>query len=315
VSLSLLTLTLPHTLGWTGRSLVPTHSCRSARRIPYRIVAVSGGGGDDDERPQWTQKQLFREEIENPFRKPRQTIAGFSAVSASVAGFISGTRALSCVLGGACLQPMNELVPNLAINAGIVVLSAVSLWNDQKTQKQKLRRIARGGELASLQLAAVGPVARNLAMGSLRNDKRVVIVAGGEEVFRRTVESASAHARELEEGEMVVVPILLARLDGADEGLVDSSGCASGVVAAAAFEGVEALDSFLVARGAEAWGRWIAPEIATANKQGFDVLTSGIAISIKRSGKVGLRQTNVPSWPALKETLQARDKNFGMPQF
>jgi hypothetical protein len=280
-------------------------------------VNCARASADDDGRPQFTRKQLFREEIESPFRKPRQVIAGFSAFSASVAGFISGTRALSCTMGAACLQPMDELVGNLAVNFGIICLSAFSLYLDSVSQRSKLNRIVRGGELAVLQLSSVGAgQTRNLAMRDLRGERRVVIVAGGRTVYERVVSSASAHTAELAAGSVMVVPILLREgALGASDKLVDPSGCVSGVIASEVFATMTAADCFLCARGPEAWNLWLTAEVATAIKQGFDVQNNGITLTIKKSGKIGKRATGVPSWPELVETLAVIDANFGMPTF
>ena len=203
----------------------PLASPRSIVRRPVSR-SVLRASADDDGRPQFTRKQLFREEIESPFRKPRQVIAGFSAFSASVAGLISGSRALSCTMGAACLQPMDELVANLEVNAAIVLFAAFSLYTDSVSQRSKLNRIVRGGELAVLQLSTVGGPARNLAMRDLRGEQRVVIVAGGRSVYERVVTTARAHTAELAAGSVRVVPILLrdGALDGPADKLVDPSG-------------------------------------------------------------------------------------------
>lgn len=312
--------------------------CRRGALMPARVGAFLPARvpscrrplvlmADDDEPPQWTAKQLIREEIESPFRKPRQTLAAFSIFSAGIALLVSGSRAATCALGGACLQPVDELLPNIGVNLGVIAFAAVTLWNDARQQNAKLRRIARGGELASLQLAAVPAsdgaspeagvqqqVRMNAAVKDFRKESRVVIVAGGPAVYQRAIASASEHAAELRAGEIVVVPVLLAAGGVAAPKLVDPSGCTGGVAAAGAPWG----DSFGVCytpRGPEAWGRWLAAEVETAVSQGKDVQADGITIAIKKSGKIGKRTATVPSWPSLIDNLLVTDANFGMPKF
>ncbi|KAG8457084.1 hypothetical protein KFE25_009844 [Diacronema lutheri] len=310
----------------TPRHVAPSRA-RVTQRTPRSLAVAKEGGNDDREDTQWTAKQLMREEIESPFRKPRQTIAAFSAFSASVALLVSGSRSASCVLGGVCVQPLAELLPNVAIDAGVIAFAAVSLWTDSRAQASKLRRIARGAELANLQLSAVSssggtgaegaaegvPTRANVAVKDFRKARRVVIVAGGASVYERVIASASSHAAELRDGEIVVVPVLLREGAPADK-LVEPSGCTGGVDAAAAPWG-DAAGVFYTPRGPESWGRWLAAEVQTAVSQGFDVHGSGITIAVKKSGKVGKRSTSVPSWPALVGMLRLADANFGMPQF
>lgn len=304
-------VTLPHA---SPRAL----ACRASRST-CRITASGAGRGDENEPPQWTAKQLMREEIESPFRKPRQAIAAFSAFSASIGLLVSGSRALACALGGACLQPLDELLPNIGVNVGVVGFAAVTLWNDQRQQASKLRRIARGAELAALQLSAVDPAgaiegASNIAVTDMRKKRRVVIVAGGPAVYARAISSASEHAAVLRQGEVVLVPVLLREGAVPAQKLVDPAGCTGGVSAAEAPWG-DAASVGYTPRGPEAWGRWLSAEVETAVKQGMDVQANGITIAIKKSGKIGKRSTSVPSWPGLVDTLQITDANFGMPKF
>ncbi|KAJ1616770.1 hypothetical protein T492DRAFT_1104544 [Pavlovales sp. CCMP2436] len=303
--------------GSLGRSLggnLGGRRLQTGRPVRSLVVATEGDGKDDLR--QYTPKQLMREEIEAPFRKPRQVLAGFSAFSASTALFVSGSRAISCSLGYACIQPLDELLPNIAINLGVIGFAAGLLWSDQKKQASQLRRIARGGELATLQLSGLPPSYRNIAMRDLRGERRVVIVAGGPEVYLRTIATASAHAAELAAGDCVVVPVLLrVQSPGSPAArMVDPSGCTGGIAAAEAPWG-DIPGIFLAPRGAENWGRWLEGEVETARKQGFDVVTSGVTLSIKKSGKIGKRSTSVPSWPELVESLAMIDRNFGMPTF
>lgn len=284
---------------------VPPHPA-----LPRSVVPRAELIATDGRRPEYSTKQRLREEIESPFRKLRQTLFTYSAISASVAAFITASRLIGCLAADKCIQPTSETLPNLGIDLGAVAFCSVALWADNRSQESKLRRIAKGGQLASLQLvvpAETGDAVRNVAMAALRGDKRVAIVAGGEEVYRHAVATAMEARNDLAAGDLVVLPVLLA----ADAKAVDSRGSAGGVIAADVVgDGAGVVGQ---TRGPDAWGDWLETEVATARKQGFDVVGKGISLVVKKSGKIAKRSTCVPDWAGLVEDLQQMDRNYGMP--
>lgn len=303
-----------------GRTRAPIRRVALAHAPRAPIVLATPGEGEQEQARRastYTPKQLLREEIESPFRKVRQTLAGFSAVSASVATVIAGSRAAACAFGGVCLQPLEEVLPNLAINIGVIGAAATSFWWDARAQRSKLARIARGGELAALQLtrapSLAGGAPANLPMSALRKETRVVIVAGGPDVYTAAVESARGCAQLLVDNEIVVVPILL----DAQTAAVDPSGSAGGALATELeMLGEATADSpFALTRGPAAWDSWLRTEVATARKQGFDAAALGLTLAVKKSGKIARRSTRVPNWREFAEELALADRNFGMPDF
>ena len=58
----------------------------------------------------------------------------------------------------------------------------------------------------------------------------------------------------------------------------------------------------------------LAPELETAQSQGFDVLKKGVCIIIKKNGRILRRATGQPQWSGLLGTMEVLDgSKFGMP--
>jgi len=99
----------------------------------------------------YTQKQMFREEIESPFRKTRLFLVPALAASAALGAFISGTRLIAASTGVTGYD-VGETAQNLLINAGSVVGLTLFYLNDKRARDMDLERIARAGKLSTLQI-------------------------------------------------------------------------------------------------------------------------------------------------------------------
>jgi hypothetical protein len=55
-------------------------------------------------------------------------------------------------------------------------------------------------------------------------------------------------------------------------------------------------------------------ELATLKKQGFDPVTKGFTITVKKNGRILRRASGLPPWDALIGTMEVMDgSKFGMP--
>lgn len=99
----------------------------------------------------YTQKQMFREEIESPFRKTRLFLVPALAASAALGAFISGTRLIAASTGVTGYD-VSETAQNLLINVASVVGLTLFYLNDKRARDMDLERIARAGKLSTLQI-------------------------------------------------------------------------------------------------------------------------------------------------------------------
>ena len=81
------------------------------------------------------------EEQASPFRRFRQFFYLAAAGSASIGTFIAGTRVLAGMQGIPGVQPLEETIPNTAINAGVVVASAALWYFDEKRGQEALSEL------------------------------------------------------------------------------------------------------------------------------------------------------------------------------
>lgn len=134
----------------------------------------------------FTQKQMFREEIESPFRKTRLFLVPALAASAALGVFISGTRLLAAATGVTGYD-VDETLQNLLVNAGAVVGLTFLYLNDKRSRDLDLERIARSGQLAKLQLRLFSESGKEVLfrLSALRKTRRLAVVVGGPEAWRR----------------------------------------------------------------------------------------------------------------------------------
>jgi len=286
----------------------------------------------------YTVKQRLREEVENPFRKVRLALFGFSTISASVALYFSSLSTIKSYVGGySDAPPLTTCWQNDAINLGAVLLSAFLVQRDLQAGDKNLQRIQTGGQLAALPVEPMSPVFNygTFTLADYRRQARVLICAGGESYLRRLALSLTSDQlsdtnilpQRLAESDVLVVPVLL-RPDG-NYGYVVSRETKAFWNRLQSFDLYDetfrpelgrnfditrAQEIIAFPRNAPQWQDVLDSEIDTAASQGFDVFNQGITLTIKKNGKILRRATGLPPWGELIATLEVADgSRFGMP--
>lgn len=274
----------------------------------------------------YTTKQRLREEIDSPFRNVRLFFFGSSAGSAGVALYFSALSVLKAKMGGfADAVPMDEALQNLGINAaGVLVCSALA-FREYQTGETNLKRIAQGGALAALNLNPVVKQNNNnnrATMSDYRRTSRVLLAVGGKDYVQNLARSLNADQlsdentipQALAGVDMIVVPVLL----GNDNKVGDTR---SVWTSTTPVDGVDR--NFDISRSDQilafpastsGWDDYLKSELEQATKQGFDYLSKGITISVKKNGKILRRATGQPQWGDFIAGMEVLDgSKFGMP--
>jgi hypothetical protein len=287
----------------------------------------------------YTVKQRLREEVESPFRKVRFALFAGSTGSALVACYFSALNTIKAVAGGyADAMPLEEALTSDAINVGALILCGYLAYREYQTGEANLARISRGGKLASLvvQPAASASALDQVTKGTTttrrrlvdyRRNSRVLIAAGGKEYISKLALSLTSDqlsdsnsiAERLVATDVIVVPVLLVS-EGRNGKVVvgDTRECWNSQVEAGPtdrnFDIDRANSVVAFPRGHPQWTEYLASEIDTAAGQGFDVLTKGITLTVKKNGRILRRSTGLPPWPELIGTMEVLDgSRFGMP--
>lgn len=275
----------------------------------------------------FTVKQRLREEVESPFRKVRLAFFSFSSASAGVALYFSALAALKANMGGFSDSiPIEDALQTCAINFGGVAGFGLLALREVKAGKVNLDRIAKGGLLARLPIepALVATEEESSIKKTLtdyRRESRVVIAAGGADYINRLAMSLCSDqlADEntmpglLQGVDVVVVPVLInekfqvvdtkAAWRDADPAENDRN-----------FESAKADEIISFPEEFGMWNEYLKSDIETAKGQGFDVLSKGITITIKKNGKILRRATGLPPFPDFIGAMEVADgSRFGMP--
>lgn len=319
----------------TASALVPTtvsvnnHAKRSLslQKKQSAITIFSSNKPDSDGLEEkfggYTVKQRLREEVESPFRQVRLFGFGGAAASAALALYFSSLAALKAQMGGfSDAQPLDQALQSCAINLGAVVICSVLAYRDYKAGEKNLARIAKGGALASLSVASASSPNDRSTLKEYRRNARVVLAAGGKDYISELSRALNADQREdvnqfpamLEAVDVIVVPVLLE----ANGRVADTQTCWLNTMA-----NEEGDRNFNIERanniihfpvGSAAWTEYFESELETAKKQGFDVISKGITITVKKNGKILKRATGQPQWQNFIDTMEVMDGSaFGMP--
>ena len=241
----------------------------------------------NEDKENYSRQVMLREEAESPFRKVRFFFYWSLGGGAMTALFISLGR-IAAGLAGINTDLLQESETNAAIDlAGIIVLAF--LWKrDVDAQNSRLKRAAKGAELAKLVIRASkkltddldeegGTFTTNLA--SLRRgrgiEKRVVIAIAGQEKISETIEEARRLNDLLMLNDLVVVPVVL------PQGAAPEFG-----------EDATTPDSVALPAGLN-WKAVADDETSDAREQGVDVEKEGIAVILKKNGRVGQRTKGI----------------------
>jgi hypothetical protein len=275
----------------------------------------------------YTAKQRLREEVESPFRKVRFLFFAGSSASALLALYFSATSTLKASLGGySDAMPMDEALTNCAINLAGVVVCGYLAFRDYKAGQANLERIAKGGKLARL---AVVPAAKEFeksirTLSEYRRTSRVLICAGGKEYVENICKALNSDQLKdtnnipelLQEVDFLVVPVLLTgssdNINVGDTKRIWRE--TQPLESDRNFDSTRSDDVIGFPRDQAAWLDYLESEVATATKQGFDVIEKGFTITVKKNGKILRRATGTPNWGDLIEAMEVMDgSKFGMP--
>lgn len=242
--------------------------------------------------PDSARKLRLREETENPFRKVRMFGYGAAVASASVGFLIAATRLLAKGTGVQGGQEVDELLQNVGIDLGAMVLFSVLLRNEYAVQAKTLERMAQGARIASLRVRAqVEGTTKQATLSDFRRgrgmDKRLVIFVGSDEIVEKSLIEAEAYSEKLVQNDLLSIPVAIS-LDG--DGKLRCTGGESAAAAAAGRPHV-ALPAAL-----NQWQEWAASEVEAALAQGVDVQGQGLTFVIKKNGRVGQRAVGSPPW-------------------
>lgn len=277
----------------------------------------------------YTVKQRLREEVESPFRKVRLVFFLSSAGSALTALYFSALSALKANMGGfSDAPPLEDALVNCAINLGGVVVCGFLAYRDYQAGQSNLNRIARGGMLAKLAVSPGGDEDRSVnTLSDYRRNSRVLICAGGKAYVEDVCKSLNADQRKdenalpalLREVDVLVVPVLLTE-GGNDDGDVvvgDTKLAWRETVPSETdhnFDSTRSDSAVAFPWNNAAWAEYLQSEVDTAKNQGFDVLSKGITITVKKNGKILRRATGKPRWGDLVGAMEVLDgSKFGMP--
>lgn len=276
----------------------------------------------------YTLKQRLREEIDSPFRKVRLAFFGASFASALLALYFSATNTLKAYIGGYENGiPLDEALTSDAINVGAAVVCGLLTYRDWKAGQTNLEKLARAGKLASLVVEPADGASRQkyLEIKSYRRDSRVLIAAGGKEYLTNLALSLSSDQlsdtnilpQRLQDVDVVLVPVLL---EGQKSKIVvgDTQSYWKNEVLPTDtdrnFDINRANNVIAFPQNSNKWLDYLKFDIDTASKQGFDVVSKGITLTVKKNGKILRRATGLPPFGDLIGTMEVMDgSKFGMP--
>ena len=311
---------------------VPSPFLHFAEPPTSDISSVSNA--DDDRLGQkfggYTVKQRLREEVESPFRKVRFLFFLSSAGSALTALYFSALSALKASMGGYTdAMPLDEALTNCAINLGGAVLCAFLAYRDYQAGQANLERIAKGGQLARLAITPANMEKSIKTLSEYRRISRVLICVGGKRYIENLCRSLNADQLKdtnnipmfLEQADVLVVPVLLSESTSSSSSsstnVGDTKLCwreTEPLENDRNFDSTKSDNVIGFPKGNVAWQEYLASEIDTATKQGFDVFEKGFTITIKKNGKVLRRATGLPNWADLIGAMEVLDgSKFGMP--
>ena len=279
----------------------------------------------------YTVKQRLREEVESPFRKVRLLFFGSSVASALTASYFSFLNTIKA-LNGTYVDnsiPLDEALTSDAINIGAAILCGVLCYREYQVGQANLQRIAKGGQLASLQLLPASSKRRRQSMADYRRQSRVLICAGGTDYIHNLCRSLTCNelsdenilAQKLQETDVLVVPVLLEKsvtsvgnTQQAWEETPAPSENNNNNNSMMMMDLTKANDVLAFPVDPNSWFQYLQSEVDTARGQGFDVLETGITLTIKKNGRILRRATGLPPWGDLIQTMEVMDgSKFGMP--
>jgi hypothetical protein len=224
--------------------------------------------------------------------------------------------------------PLDDALVQVAINAGGAIGFGILAYREVQVGNKNLERIAKGGLLARLEVEPAVPTAMDggnisgrRTLTTYRQSSRVVIAAGGSDYINRLSMSLCSDQlvdentipTALAGVDTIIVPVLLNKNGEA----VDSKNAwrnAKPSVTDRNFDNTRADNILAFPTSFMNWNQYLKSDIETAQSQGFDVLTKGITITVKKNGKILRRATGLPPYGDFIGMMEVADGNrFGMP--
>lgn len=237
---------------------------------------------------EYSQDIRLREEAESPFRKVRFFFYASLGSGAFMSLLVSTTR-IAAALSGINADLMDESIKNAAVDLVGIVAIALLAKRDVDAQESRLKRAKKGGDLARLMIRASKNLAEesdsatsamfNTNLSSLRRgrgiEKRVVIVAAGKDKVTEILKEATRLQDALTSNDLIIVPVVLPQ-----------------GIAPVYDENVPLPECVALPIGPN-WKSVVDDETDEARRQGVDVEAEGIAIVLKKNGRVGQRTKGV----------------------
>ena len=263
------------------------------------VLQMALGRSDDDQ--EFSTEVRLRVEADSPFLKIRQAGYAVLIAGASISLVVSITRILAA-LAGINTDLMQESLTNSAIDLGGIAILGYLLKRDLDATQSKLKRAARGAELAALTvrggrglLPEGVPSTPTVSLGALRRgrgiEKRVVIVVAGEERIGRVIEEATRLEESLYLNDLLVVPVVVPGFSAPSDIDLDA---------------IDSSKSIALPVGGN-WRGVIDDESAEAREQGVDVEQEGVCIVLKKNGRVGTRTRGIALGRMVGEVTERRE--------
>lgn len=278
------------------------HSSLSLKsKVNEQLVVRHMSSNEDPS--EFSREIRLREEAESPFRNVRFffyiTTIGGAATSLAVS-----VARIAAALSGVNTDLMEQSVTNAAVDTlGILVLAF--LWKrDTDAQQSRLKRAAKGAELAKLMVRGSASLLGSdsgksavIPLSAFRRgrgiDKRVVIVAAGKDKIKSLLEESKQYSDSLILNDLVIVPVVVPQAN-APLGLEP-----------------EILDQEYIALPAGgSWITVIGDEASQAEEQGIDVVNEGVSIVLKKNGRVGQRTRGIFLERMVSEVVERKEKGM-----
>jgi hypothetical protein len=276
-------------------------------------VLVRSSSDNRNGESEYSRDILLRVEAESPFRKIRFFIYTSLGIAAATSLLISSTRIVAG-LNGINADLMDESVLNAAVDLGGIVVLAFLYQRDAKAQESRLKRAAKGAELAKLKVRVAKSMMQDstvdvksnetrftTSLASLRRgrgmEKRVVIAVGSSDRIQSIVKEAIDLQDSLAFNDLLIVPVVITPPNGVISPMINVDNETLPECIALPVSGTSS----------GSWKVVIDDELKEATNQGIDAFKEGFCVILKKNGRVGQRTRGINLANMVGEVIQRRD--------
>ena len=238
----------------------------------------------DNNKSNYSTVERLREEIEAPFAKVR--VFGYSVLLAGcILSLLISLARIAAGLNGINTDFLQESINNAVIDVGGATVLTFLLKTDFDAKESRLRRAAKGAEIASLQVKGIFGLDQQLEtvqLSAFRSgrgiDKRIIICAASEETIKQLlndIESSTSLREDLILSDLVIVPWVISDSSSLNKVNAQLVQC----------------ECIGIPVGLN-WNNFLREEIEEAERQGVDV-KGGFSIVLKKNGRVGQRTKGI----------------------